>query len=182
MEVDIQERKKDLEFLRSEPLNMKIQGTIAKVLEFWQYTNGNCYLSYSGGADSTVLKDIIEKEVEPFLNCKIKKVFDDTGLEEPSVRDMAINNKDIIIVKPKKSFYQVLSEVGYPVISKEVSECVNNARRYFDNLSALRERERERERESKPKYYAHYKKLFGVGEYATTSSKVDGPIKEKGFP
>jgi 3'-phosphoadenosine 5'-phosphosulfate sulfotransferase (PAPS reductase)/FAD synthetase len=142
MVVDIEERRKELDFLKAEPLNMKIQGTIAKVIDFWQRTEGNCYLSYSGGADSTVLKDIIETKVEPFLKCEIKKVFDDTGLEEPSVRAMAINDKDIIVVKPKKSFYQVLSEVGYPVISKEVSECVNNARRYFDNLSTLRERER----------------------------------------
>ena len=142
MAVDIQERREDLAFLQSEPLEMKIQNTVAKVWEFWQNTSGNCYLSYSGGADSTVLKDIIERQVEPFIGCKIKKVFDDTGLEDPSVRALALKTEDICIVKPEKSFWQVMTEIGLLVVSKEVSECVNNARKYFDNLSTLRERER----------------------------------------
>ena len=61
MEIDYEQRRKDLKELQSEPLYMKVQLTIAKVLEFYNNTNGNCYLSCSGGVDSLVLKDIIDK-------------------------------------------------------------------------------------------------------------------------
>ena len=128
MEVDVEHRKKQLKALQNESLGEKIQNTMAKVMEFYRYTDGECYLSCSGGADSMVLYDIITRFVEPIFNCKFKVVFDDTGLEYPSVRATALAIENICVVKPEKSFMQVLTEIGYPLISKEVSECVNQAR------------------------------------------------------
>ena len=142
---ELAERRQNLRELQSEPLNMKIENTIGRILEFHQRTDGKCYLSCSGGADSMVLYNIIKDlENKWKLNLNIPIVFDDTGLEEPSVRAMALSIPNIQVVRPKMSFYQVLAQIGYPIISKETAECVNNARKYFDGL---RERERERERE-----------------------------------
>ena len=140
---ELAERREDLRFLQSESLSMKIQNTMARVIEFWQKTDGKCYLSCSGGADSVVLYDIIKRLKENFMpKMEIPVVFDDTGLEEPSVRATALAIPNIKVVKPKMSFYEVLTKIGYPVISKETAECVKNARRYFDNLGRERERER----------------------------------------
>ena len=152
----LNERRDMLRELQSEPLSMKVQLTIAKVLEFYQNVKGKCYLSCSGGADSVVLYHIIQDIKKLIPDFEIPVVFDDTGLEEPSVRATALAIPNIKVVKPKMSFYEVLTKIGYPVISKETAECVKNARRYFDNLG----RERERESRLRPKYYAHYRKLF----------------------
>jgi len=142
----LNERRDMLRELQSEPLSMKVQLTIAKVLEFYQNMKGKCYLSCSGGADSVVLYHIIQDIKKLTPDFEIPVVFDDTGLEEPSVRATALAIPNIKVVKPKMSFYEVLTKIGYPVISKETAECVKNARRYFDNLGRERERERERER------------------------------------
>lgn len=186
---ELEERRENLRFLQSQPLSWKIENTISRVLEFHQKTDGKCYLSCSGGADSVVLYNVIKDLIDKWqLDIEIPTVFDDTGLEEPSVRAMALSIPNIKVVRPEMSFWQVLTKIGYPVVSKEVSECVNNARKYFDGL---RERERERENAARPKYYAHYKKLFGIGEYATKGSKDNGSVAEndlesksvvRGFP
>ena len=129
MEIDIEQRKRDLKELQAEPLEMKIQNTMAKIMEFYQRTNGNCYLSCSGGADSMVLYDIITRFVEPIMNWKIKVAFDDTGLEYPCVRATALAIPNVCVVKPEMLFYDVVSKIGYPLISKEVSECIDQARK-----------------------------------------------------
>ena len=133
MNIDIEQRKKDLKELQSESLEMKIQNTMAKIMEFYQRMNGNCYLSCSGGADSMVLYDIITRFVEPIMDWKIKVVFDDTGLEYPCVRATALAIPDVCVVKPKMLFYDVVSKIGYPLVSKEVSECIDQARKALES-------------------------------------------------
>ena len=104
MSIDLEERKKQLQELRAMPLAQKVQTTIAKILEFWTKTEGNCYLSCSGGADSMVLHDIYDRMYQNgIIPTLIKVVFDDTGLEEPTVRATA---REIMrkIIKGEKKF------------------------------------------------------------------------------
>ena len=127
--IDFEQRKKDLQELQQMSLSDKIQNTMAKLMEFYDGVNGNCYISCSGGADSIVLYDIAKRFVEDISpRYKFKVVFDDTGLEEPTVRATALAIPDVQVVKPEMPFIKVLTEIGYPLVSKEVSECVNNAR------------------------------------------------------
>lgn len=168
MEIDYEQRNKDLKELIAMPLADKIQNTMGKLMEFYDYTEGNCYISCSGGADSIVLYDLCKRFIENlFPNYKFKVVFDDTGLEEPTVRATALAIPDIQVVKPKKSFWQVLTEIGYPVVSKEVSECVHNARLHLSGGG----------------YERHFRKILGLGEFATESSKNSRNTSEQeGYP
>ena len=164
---NIEERKEQLRELRAMPLDQKVQTTVAKILEFYSKTNKQCYVSCSGGADSMVLYDIANRMYENgIIPTPIKVVFDDTGLEEPTVRATALAIPNVEVVKPEMSFYQVLLNKGYPIISKEVSECVNNARKHFVGGG----------------YEAHYRKLAGIGEYATKGKKDNGNINQKEYP
>lgn len=132
--IDFEQRKKDLQELQQMSLSDKIQNTIAKLMEFYDGVNGNCYISCSGGADSIVLYDIAKRFVEDISpRYKFKVVFDDTGLEEPTVRATALSIPDIQVVRPEMPFIKVLTEIGYPLVSKEVSECVDQARKCLDN-------------------------------------------------
>ena len=45
---------------------------------------------------------------------------------------MTFDNVDI--VKPKISFGKVCEKYGFPLISKEVSNCVSGARKYLKNI------------------------------------------------
>lgn len=130
MEIDYEQRNKDLQELINRDWKDKVGLTIAKLMEFYVRTKGNCYLSCSGGADSIVLYDICKK-VEQMNGWKFKVVFSDTGLEEPTVRATALAIPEITVVRPEMSFLEVLSKKGYPIVSKEVSECVNNARKHL---------------------------------------------------
>lgn len=130
--IDFKQRKKDLQELVNKSWQEKVGLTISKLMEFYVRTDGNCYLSCSGGADSIVLLDICKKVEQLNKGWKFKVVFDDTGLEEPTVREKALSIKDVCVVRPETSFLQVLTQYGYPIISKEVSECVVQARRCLE--------------------------------------------------
>ena len=133
---------KELKMLQALPLEVKVMKTQARIREWVsQYGLEDVYVSFSGGKDSTVLLDIARK-----IYPSIKGVFVDTGLEYPEIREFVKTWENIEWLHPKMNFYQVILKYGYPLISKEISECVAQARLCLEQI-ARAERERVRERE-----------------------------------
>lgn len=123
-----------LKQLQALPLNIKIRKTEQRIREWYEHWEGNVYVSFSGGKDSTVLLDIA-RNIYP----DIEAVFSDTGLEYPEIREFVKSFPNVTIVKPKHSFKQILTKYGYPIISKEVANVVDNARRWInENLNENR--------------------------------------------
>lgn len=85
---------------------------------------GAVYVSFSGGKDSTVLLHLV-REMYP----NVEAVFVDTGLEYPQIRNFVKTFKNVTWLRPKMRFDEVISKYGYPLISKEVSEYVENGRK-----------------------------------------------------
>lgn len=85
--------------------------------------DGQIYVAFSGGKDSTVLKHMVDSMYDD-----VPPVFADTGLEYPEIRQFAMCQKNVVVVRPKKTFKQVLITKGYPVVSKEVAHRVKFAR------------------------------------------------------
>lgn len=50
----------DLYQMRSLPLDIKIRMTENRIRDWYNHFNGDVYLAFSGGKDSTVLKHIVE--------------------------------------------------------------------------------------------------------------------------
>ena len=99
-------------------LDDKIKRTKQLIMEWYAQFDGKVYVSFSGGKDSTVLLHIARNT----LGCSdIVGVFDDTGLEYPEIRQFVKQQDNIIWIKPKLSFKQVIDKYGYPIISKEQS-------------------------------------------------------------
>jgi PP-loop superfamily ATP-utilizing enzyme len=83
----------------------------------------NCYISFSGGKDSTVLLHLA-RQIYP----NIPAVYIDTGLEFPEVREFALSQANIIKLVPKMNFKQVIEAYGYPVVSKEQAAFIQEYR------------------------------------------------------
>lgn len=115
--------KEDLLRLNNLTLADKIQKTQARIIEWYQYFDGNVYVSFSGGKDSTVLLNEVRK-----IYPDVPAVFVDTGLEYPEVRAFVETKDNVVWLRPSKNFKQVIEEYGFPVVSKEVSKSVSLAR------------------------------------------------------
>lgn len=82
-----------------------------------QYGEDDVYVSLSGGKDSAVVFDIVRQDYP-----NVKGVFINTGLEYPSVSSFAKSQENVDVVNPSKTFVQVLTEYGYPIIGKELAQ------------------------------------------------------------
>ena len=119
--------KYSLKLRQAMPLKDKIRFTERRIHEWVEHFGVNgCYVSFSGGKDSTVLLYIVRS-----LYPDIEAVFVDTGLEYPEIRQFVKSFHTVTILRPEMRFDKVLEKYGYPIISKEVSECIDQARKYL---------------------------------------------------
>ncbi len=113
-----------LKQMQSLPIQAKIQMTRQRIREWIdEFGEDGVYVSFSGGKDSTVLLDIVRKDYP-----NIEAVFVNTGLEYPSVRQFALSKENVTELRPKMNFRDVIIKYGYPIIGKEVSQVVQEAR------------------------------------------------------
>lgn len=113
------------------PLEDKITMTMEKINTWYEYWEGEVYITYSGGKDSTVLLHLIRQRYPD-----VKGVFVDTGLEYPEIRNFVKTIDNIQWIKPKMSFKRVLRKYGYPVVSKEISMAISRFNNADESLIA----------------------------------------------
>ena len=105
------------------PLTAKVHMSQARIREWYDHWEGNVCISFSGGKDSTVLAHVVHD-----LYPKVPLVFVNTGLEYPEIQSFA-RKMGAEFIRPKLRFDEVISEYGYPIISKEVAEAIHYARK-----------------------------------------------------
>jgi len=116
-----------LEEWQSEPLEKKIERSLTRIKQFHDKLDGKTYVSYSGGKDSTVLLDLVRT-----LYPDTPAVFFDTGVEFPEIRDMIKKTDNVDTVHPEKTFKHIITEYGYPIISKQIALQIETVRRNPD--------------------------------------------------
>lgn len=116
------------------PLERKIRVTQTRITEWYIRHEGEVYVSFSGGKDSTVLLDMARR-----CYPKMEAVFVDTGLEYPEIREFVKSFDNVTWLYPvfydrkkreyvKTNFKEVIHKYGYPIISKDVSMKIYDAR------------------------------------------------------
>lgn len=116
--------KNDLIMLQALPLEVKVRMTESRIREWVrEYGTSGVYVSFSGGKDSTVLLHIVRN-----LYPDVEAVFVNTGLEYPEIQQFVKTFDNVTILRPQMRFDEVIKKYGYPLISKEASECVGQGR------------------------------------------------------
>lgn len=73
------------------------------------------------------MRTFYDEHLSPYPD--IPAVYVDTGLEYPELRDFVKTKDNVIWLRPRYPFTQILEKYGYPIISKEVSDVINGARK-----------------------------------------------------
>ena len=132
----VKKKKKGIE------VDVLVPGTKLKTTEYIKTVeDGQVYVSLSGGKDSTVLADLCAQV------CKengwiLYLLFVNTGLEYPEIQKFVkifakwlrkTYSIEVVleIVRPEMRFDEVLKKYGYPVISKEVSQTIYEAKKNY---------------------------------------------------
>ena len=107
-----------------------IQSIIAKRLR--EHPNAIC--SYSGGSDSDIMLDLVERTRKMFGLPEVKYCFFNTGLEMRATKDHVkeVANKygvEIPEYRPEKNIVKSTREHGIPFISKIVSSAMETVQR-----------------------------------------------------
>lgn len=96
---------------------------------FYHKLDGNVYLAFSGGKDSTVMQFLADKWCGMMKYPKIKLVFNNTTNEYPEILDFVKSYGDRVTwLRPKITFAQSLKKNGFPLVSKEISQKVSEAK------------------------------------------------------
>ena len=113
----------DLKQMQMMSLDAKIRMSQQRITQWYEYWDGQVYVSFSGGKDSTVLLHLVRS-----LYPDVEAVYVDTGLEFPELRNHVKTFKNVTWLKPEMNFKEVILTYGYPVISKEVAQIIKEAR------------------------------------------------------
>lgn len=128
---DIDLKLKDWAFAQRKylPYELKLQLTRARIRDWYDNFQGQVYISFSGGLDSTVLLDLVREELDE----TVPAVFCNTGLEYPELVEFVKSISNVEIIKPKMNFKKVITTYGYPIVSKETAAKIRKLR--HSNLS-----------------------------------------------
>lgn len=112
-------------------LDIKVMKAVHRIEDLYFETAGNCYISFSGGKDSTVLLALTKMSIDVGVLPKegIKAVFINTGVEMQATIDF-VNwckenyYKNIETIRPPQPYAKVIKEYGKPMKSKMKAEFI----------------------------------------------------------
>lgn len=134
----------------------KIQWTIERYIDYFEVYQGMVYIGFSGGKDSQVLADIIDKlhygAFDHYLRFEYiilkqklinpdnrpPKVFCDTKLEYPELRKHVKTFDNVITLIPVKMYKDVVKEDGFAIGSKKVARAIHDLRHPTERNEATR--------------------------------------------
>ncbi len=105
---------------QAEPLDVKILMSKERIKQWYNHWDGEVYVAFSGGLDSTVLLHMV-RSIYP----DVPAVFNNTGVEFPEIVKFVRGTENVVWGRPRKRFHRVVHEYGYPVVSKRIAQYVH---------------------------------------------------------
>lgn len=153
--------------LLSLDLDDKVITSVEKLDEWYTAWGGQCYVSFSGGKDSTVLAYLAAWYLSSFRTppWELNLVFVNTGLEYPEIQKFVNEYADWLRrefprvtvnlhrLRPMMNIRQVVTKYGYSIVSKEVSNCVWLARKSGNGTRMARLRGELLDKDGNPSVY-----------------------------
>lgn len=115
------------------PLALKIKYSENRIIDWYQHWKGNVSVSFSGGKDSTVLLHLVRN-----IYSHVPGIFVNTGLEYPEILEFVKAVDNIIWLRPKMTFKEVINKYGYPVPSKAQACAISRYRRTKSDVQKYR--------------------------------------------
>ena len=110
-------------------LDDRIRDACHRIEELYYETHGKCYVSFSGGKDSTILLALIKmcEDIYTIPENAIPAVFSNTGIELGITYDFVKRVKkeyypNVVVIHPVKPFSWVIANEGKPIKSKMKSK------------------------------------------------------------
>jgi 3'-phosphoadenosine 5'-phosphosulfate sulfotransferase (PAPS reductase)/FAD synthetase len=131
-------------------LDMKTEWACKVLSEFIIHMRGKVYLSFSGGKDSQIVEEILNriwdgslKHLTPNWERLVKydkpvKCYSNTGLEFPEIVDHVKKFDNVTVVKPLMGFTRVVKEFGFAIGSKKTARMIRDLRNPTDKNQASR--------------------------------------------
>lgn len=160
--VYVKKKKKGVE------VEVLVPGTKLKPTEYIKTVeDGQAYVGFSGGKDSTVLADLCAQVCQE-NGWTLYLLFVNTGLEYPEIQKFVKTFAEWLrqtysievvleIVRPEMRFDEVLKKYGYPVISKEISQIIREAKIGLSRADGS--------------YKYRIQRITGTGKYAPQDGK-----------
>lgn len=96
---------------------------------FYHKYNGEVYIAFSGGKDSTVMVHLADKWCKLMGYNPIQLVFNNTTNEFSEILDFVRKYGDRVTwLRPKMTFAQSLQKNGFPLVSKEQAQRISEAK------------------------------------------------------
>ena len=160
------------------PLSVKIRMTKERIRNWInEFGEDGVYVSFSGGKDSTVLLDLVRKDYP-----EVEAVFVDVPTQYPELKQFAQTFDNLVILKPKISFAEVCEKYGFPMFSKEISECVADSRKYIRILTGRQQTGRQADRQTKIPFAYRIADLIGIDRRTDKENKAFADLKMGNIP
>jgi 3'-phosphoadenosine 5'-phosphosulfate sulfotransferase (PAPS reductase)/FAD synthetase len=108
------------------PLELKIAMSLRRIRDWHHHHCGQVFVSFSGGADSVVLLDLVRSQFP-----EVPAVFAATP-EFSETMAFVKSVPNLVILKPRMTFAEVLEKYGYPVVSKDQATAIERYRNTKD--------------------------------------------------
>ena len=109
---------------QAEPLEVKVLMSQERIRQWYRHWDGEVYVAFSGGLDSTVLLHLVRS-----MYPGVPAVFNNTGVEFPEIVKFVRATENVTWLNPKMRFPRVVEHYGYPVVSKRIAQYVGEVQR-----------------------------------------------------